>query len=319
MTTLSDLFYINHEVKTGLRGDPYLWRDLSIAVNYLPVPKSAEKFEEKLYQLFYQLTGKDLSEFEKERGRKIENWMEDGHQYIERYGLFGMSGGCVSLEIWAESNIPLLKMRFREVIEKGDKMLPGTNPLTEFNYDNLFTIPTGHNNCNYATGVKGNHTLFVIGLNADIPGTSAEKNMISRIVSLSKFYGYDSFILFNLTRQPIDFPYERGQEPSRQPFFENAEIIQSLIPERDLERGCVNILATWGDDIIKNFNSRYSLFQIYTQLNHRDDIVWLSLSDFTQKGHPRNIKGAPKGLMLKRFDIREYMDKIKKRNFEEAK
>lgn len=306
MTTLSDLFHINHEVKTGLRGDPFLWRDMSIAVRYLPVPESADQFEKMLYQLFHQLTGKALPE--RERGRKNENWMEDGHQLVDRYGNFGMSGGCVDLDIWQESNIPLLKKRFRDAIEKGNKIIPGTNPLTTFSYDKLFTIPTGHNNCNYATGVKGSHTLFVIGFNADIPGTAAEKNTISRIVSLSKFYGYDSFILFNLTRQQIDFPYERGQEPSRQPFFENAEIIQSLIPERDLGRGCVNILATWGDGIIKDFNSRYSLFQIYTQLNQRDDIVWLSLDEFTKQGHPRNIKGAPNGLMLKRFDINGYIE-----------
>ena len=121
------------------------------------------------------------------------------------------------------------------------------------------------------------------------------------------------FMLSNLTRQPDDSPYERGQELSRQPFFENAEIIQSLIPERDLGRGCVNILATWGDGIIKDFNSRYSLVQIYTELNQRDDIVWLRLGKFTQQGHPRSIKGAQKGLMLKRFDIRGYMDKIQKR------
>jgi hypothetical protein len=310
MTTLLDLFHKNHEVKTGLRGDPFLWRDMSIAVNYLPVPENPEEFEEQLYQLFHQITGKDLSEFKTERGRKIESWMEEGYQYVEHYGLFGMSGGCVDLDIWTESNIPILKKRFREVIEKGDKILPSTNPLTEFNYDNLFTTPTGHNECNFATGIKGNHTLFVIGFNPDIPGTSTEKNMISRIVSLSKFYGYDSFILFNLTRQPIDLPYERGQEPSRQPFFENAEIIQSLIPERDLERGCVNILATWGDGIIKDFNSRYSLFQIYTQLNPRDDIVWLSLDEFTKQGHPRNIKGAINGLILKRFDINGYIEDL---------
>lgn len=152
MTTLSDLFYINREVKTGLRGDPFLWRDMSIAVNYLSVPESPKEFEEQLYQLFHQLTGKDLSKIE--RGRKIESWMEDGHQCIDRYGQFGMSGGCVDLNIWQEGNIPLLKKRFSEGIEKGNKISPGTNPLTTFSYDKLFTIPTAHNDCNVSAPAK---------------------------------------------------------------------------------------------------------------------------------------------------------------------
>jgi hypothetical protein len=117
-------------------------------------------------------------------------------------------------------------------------------------------------------------------------------------------------VLFYLTRIPNNSPYERGTEPSRQPYFKNAEIIDSLIPDFDWDKGCSNILAAWGNDIANDFTSRYALFQILSTLDKKKHIVWVKLGELTKMGHPRNIKGAPYGLNLTHLDIENYIKRL---------
>jgi hypothetical protein len=86
-------------IQWGLRGDPYLWREMRQRFADAPLPGTVEELIALVEQEFAVLTGHQVSEPE--------------HFYIERYNHGGMSGGGISPEFWRERALPLLVARYR--------------------------------------------------------------------------------------------------------------------------------------------------------------------------------------------------------------
>lgn len=95
---LSDLFQ-EEPVRWGLRGDPYLWKELKATVDKYEYPATESQLTTLLEQLYQQLTGVSLT--------------ENQSILVERYSHGGMSSGHVSPEFWRERAIPLLLERYR--------------------------------------------------------------------------------------------------------------------------------------------------------------------------------------------------------------
>ena len=81
----------------GLRGDPYLWREMKATVCGRPCPASDDELEVVIRDLFLRLTGVPLGEQE--------------FVGVLRYAHGGMSSGQVSSEFWSTKALPLLKAR----------------------------------------------------------------------------------------------------------------------------------------------------------------------------------------------------------------
>ena len=87
----------------GLRGDPYLWREMKDLLGPHPYPETEEDFLTLLEHTYEQITGSSL-----------ENQSSKYAVFIERYDHGGMSSGRVSPQFWIETGIPLLLARYRE-------------------------------------------------------------------------------------------------------------------------------------------------------------------------------------------------------------
>lgn len=85
----------------GLRGDPYLWKELREYMASAKEPASEQEFEQLFEEAFLRLTGESLSP-----GKEI---------FIERYSFGGMSSGYVSSDFWLEEVLPMLRRRFRQL------------------------------------------------------------------------------------------------------------------------------------------------------------------------------------------------------------
>ena len=93
---LEPLFF--HEPKQwGLRGDPYLWRELKALVTSKKAD-SLDEFEKLLLSGYEKLTKKSLKQNEE--------------ILVERYNFGGMSGGFVSSNFWIQTGMPLLLERY---------------------------------------------------------------------------------------------------------------------------------------------------------------------------------------------------------------
>jgi molybdenum cofactor cytidylyltransferase len=93
---IGDLFE-EEPIQWGLRGDPFLWREMREYFSEAPIPNSVSQLEQKITQAFFDLTGHLMS------GSK--------HFRVERLAHGGMSSGCISPEFWREKALPLIKNR----------------------------------------------------------------------------------------------------------------------------------------------------------------------------------------------------------------
>jgi molybdenum cofactor cytidylyltransferase len=95
--SVADLFE-EEPTHWGLRGDPYLWRDMKATLRTAMYPGTEEQLTALLEQTYQQLTGVALT--------------NPDPVFVERYSHGGMSSGSVSPQFWAETAIPLLRARY---------------------------------------------------------------------------------------------------------------------------------------------------------------------------------------------------------------
>lgn len=86
-------------IQWGLRGDPYLWREMAEHFKDVEPPPSSGELSAMLEQMFFKLTGFPLS--------------HPRHFRIERHAHGGMSSGGIATEFWRETALPLLLSRFK--------------------------------------------------------------------------------------------------------------------------------------------------------------------------------------------------------------
>jgi len=84
----------------GLRGDPYLWKDLKARYEYSDI-MDLEKFKELLISTFKENTG-NLP-------------IKEERYFVKHFNFGGMSSGYISADFWIEKGFPLLEERFSKM------------------------------------------------------------------------------------------------------------------------------------------------------------------------------------------------------------
>ncbi|TLP78497.1 hypothetical protein FEA48_04655 [Pseudomonas nitroreducens] len=97
-TSVAELFR-EEPIQWGLRGDPYLWREMAELLVDTPWPAGDVELTQRLTALFEQLAGISLD--------------DPKPVHLPRHAHGGMSSGMVSSEFWRERAIPLLVERYR--------------------------------------------------------------------------------------------------------------------------------------------------------------------------------------------------------------
>ena len=98
MTTIADLFDPVPE-QWGLRGAPYLWREMQASFADTVLPETGTEFRAEIDRVFLELVGVPISD-----DREMH--------FVDRYAKGGMSSGQVSLRFWSRKAICILALRF---------------------------------------------------------------------------------------------------------------------------------------------------------------------------------------------------------------
>ena len=98
MKSVGTLFRSPPDAWWGLRGDPYLWKDLSRVFRPVPIPDSVDTLRAMLEAGFLALTSHPITTGE---------WI-----FVDRYSHGGMSSGQVDPDFWRERGFPLIIKRF---------------------------------------------------------------------------------------------------------------------------------------------------------------------------------------------------------------
>jgi hypothetical protein len=86
-------------IQWGLRGDPYLWREMAEHFRDVERPQSSAELSAMLEEMFFKLTGFPVS--------------YPRHFRIDRHAHGGMSSGGIATEFWRKTAFPLLLSRFK--------------------------------------------------------------------------------------------------------------------------------------------------------------------------------------------------------------
>ena len=86
-------------IQWGLRGDPYMWKELKHLIRSKNFPKNEIDFINLLNNLFMEITG-----FLPEKNKNY---------FVEKFNYGGMSSGHISSDFWIEIGFPLLIERFK--------------------------------------------------------------------------------------------------------------------------------------------------------------------------------------------------------------
>jgi hypothetical protein len=85
----------------GLRGDPYLWREMSAQFEQTPLPDAADELISIIETTFEKLTGHSIAERET--------------FFLECFSHGGMSSGHIFPDFWRQEVLPLMRARYFEM------------------------------------------------------------------------------------------------------------------------------------------------------------------------------------------------------------
>jgi len=97
---LSTLFN-NEPDSWGLRGDPFLWKEMKLKIDSYERPNTTQDFEKTLAEMFLNLTGAEIG-----KNKQI---------FVERFSQGGMSSGFVFSDFWTEKAFKILAERFSKM------------------------------------------------------------------------------------------------------------------------------------------------------------------------------------------------------------
>lgn len=98
MKSVGNLFRSPPDPWWGLRGDPFLWKDMSRVFRPVPLPYSADTLQAMLEAAFLALTAHPISTRDM--------------FYVDRHAHGGMSSGHIDPDFWREKGLPLILERF---------------------------------------------------------------------------------------------------------------------------------------------------------------------------------------------------------------
>jgi len=101
MNLIKDIFE-DEPSKWGLRGDPYMWRELEKLLFGITKNLNQIEFEAELEKQFYSFINRE--------GKRKSN----DTIWFESFPQLGMSGGSISVAWWQEIGLPLIKRKYKE-------------------------------------------------------------------------------------------------------------------------------------------------------------------------------------------------------------
>ena len=86
-------------IQWGLRGDPYLWRELKVRFKHTEMPDTSDELQTLIKDEYSLVTGYSITHLD--------------IFFVERFSHGGMSSGGISPEFWIQKAIPLLLQRHK--------------------------------------------------------------------------------------------------------------------------------------------------------------------------------------------------------------
>ena len=157
------------------------------------------------------------------------------------------------------------------------------------------------NRFRYALGYPGKNMLGIIGAN---PSTAVPQNpdrTVARIQKFSVSWGYDGWVIFNLSPRIATHPNTLPAHSSSTVNKHNLAVIGQVLRQYPVKR----LWAAWGD-IIEKRAYLYQNCQQISGISECSTLEWIQLQPQTRKGHPRHPLYASSKSTFMSFNVSTY-------------
>lgn len=177
--------------------------------------------------------------------------------------------------------------------------------MKQYDENKWMYVNDGKNSIRYILGLKGKKTLCCFGINPSTAEPEKLDNTVKSVERLALYNGYDSWIMFNVYPQRATDPNDMHPKIDPKIHKKNLENIEQILAAKHTD-----IYVAWGTNIEKRLYLLDCLFDIHT-LFQKYKCTMFSIGAITQAGHPRHPLYTKSTTPIEKFDMDEYIKKLK--------
>lgn len=157
----------------------------------------------------------------------------------------------------------------------------------------------------FVLGTVGENPLICVGVNPSTATPGVPDLTVSKVMGFASRNGYDSWAMLNLYPQRSTDPTGMHHAVSAELQAENERQIAAFIDGRPL-----TLLAAWGELIAtRPYLSR--MLEGIVAVTDASECDWVSIGEFLKSGHPRHPSRAAYAQPLRRFDMEQYLTRLR--------
>lgn len=164
-----------------------------------------------------------------------------------------------------------------------------------------------NNRLRFALGEKGDKMVACLGINPSTAKPDDPDNTLGLVKRITKFNGYDGWVMFNIYPQRAADIGEIDVEVNTQIVQENLSIVKGTLIKHKIH----TVWLAYGDLIESRPYLKTCLLDLFSSLNELD-IHWKIIQDPTRKGHPGHPLYKAVESSFRDFDIQRYIKEILK-------
>ncbi len=155
----------------------------------------------------------------------------------------------------------------------------------------------------YVLGEKSENMVACIGVNPSTARPNELDNTLKSVKRISKFNGFDGWIMYNVYPQRATDPAHLHSEMDPELQQKNSEILRQSIQDLGID----TIWMAYGDLIESRTYLSYCLTSLYSHLKPLN-LSCKIIAAPTKKGHPRHPLYKPTESLFVDFDMDKYVN-----------
>ena len=179
-------------------------------------------------------------------------------------------------------------------------------PTDGYDVTKWLFVPNTYTEYRYILGTRGDKPLICIGVN---PSTAAPDHLdptLQSVERIARNNGFDSFTMLNAYAQRATSPKQMDEACHAELHRENLDAFRYALSLSEEP----SVWAAWGNIIeIRPYLADCLADLIAVSMDYQT--TWYHCSGISKKGHPHHPLYLKKDELLKRFDIEDYLARLK--------
>ena len=167
-------------------------------------------------------------------------------------------------------------------------------------------VPPFYTEYRYILGTVGKKPMICVGINPSTAAPNDLDNTLKSVERVSKFNGYDSFIMFNVYPQRATDPRDMENERNAYLHAQNLEAFDYALSLAETP----SVWAAWGT-IVERRDYLVSCMTDMVRIGEAHGAHWFTAGKKSKAGHPHHPLYLRSDSVFEEFDVENYINSLK--------